>query len=72
MLQWGHSDDGVEDARSGCPGCRRVRRFNGATPMMEWKTMGFAPMFALYCLLQWGHSDDGVEDGQHGPHGDWT
>ena len=37
LLQWGHGDEAVEEAR-GCEGVALIR-FNGATAMKPWKTV---------------------------------
>src|SRR4051794_24762224 len=62
-LQWGHADDGVEE-RCDEPRTRERRScFNGATPMMAWKsTRIFQYLDRQSRELQWGHADDGVEE----------
>jgi hypothetical protein len=39
-----------------------VASFNGATPMMAWKTSGSKGSVMKTSSLQWGYADDGVEN----------
>ena len=63
-LQWGHSDDGVEDSASAASGRSDFKLQWGHSDdgvediYLNWVSNGTP-------VLQWGHSDDGVEDDRH-------
>ena len=53
-LQWGHADDGVEDVEKFTDLRETIRGFNGATPMMAWKTSRALPTESQATLASMG------------------
>ena len=62
MLQWGHGDEAVEEARRSAWRLRRSPGFNGATAMKPWKRASVDGCHGTWRPLQWGHGDEAVEE----------